>query len=89
MARRRNPAASQAGRTCSNAEWFNSIHAPPNQTEKTMKKFLKDALEIVGGILTLILFVVLFWLFLSATPDQYSAECEALREEMQQKGLIK
>lgn len=53
-----------------------------------MKKFLKSALEIIGGLLFMALVVILFWLFLIATPDQYSAECEALREEMQQKGLI-
>ena len=53
-----------------------------------MKKFLKSALEIIGGILTIALIIILFWLFLIVTPDQYSAECEALREEMQQKGII-
>ena len=54
-----------------------------------MKKILKSTLEIIGGILTIALIIILFWLFLIVTPDQYSAECEALREEMQQKGLIK
>ena len=54
-----------------------------------MKKFLMAALEVVGGILTIALIIILFWLFLVITPDQYSAECEALRDEMQQKGLIK
>ena len=53
-----------------------------------MKKKLKAALEIIGGILTIALIIILFWLFLVITPDQYSAECEALREEMQQKGII-
>ena len=53
-----------------------------------MKKKLKAALEIIGGILTMLLFILLLWLFLIVTPDQYSAECEALREEMQQKGII-
>lgn len=89
MGERRNPVASQAGRTCSNAEWFNSIHAHHLKERKAMKKFLKSALDIIGGILTMILFILLFWLFLVVTPDQYSAECEALREEMQSKGLIK
>ena len=54
-----------------------------------MKKFLKSALDFIGGLLLMALVVILFWLFLIATPDQYSAECEALREEMQSKGLIK
>ena len=54
-----------------------------------MKKFLMAALEVVGGILTIALIIILFWLFIMITPDQYSAECEALRDEMQQKGLIK
>lgn len=54
-----------------------------------MKKILKSTLEIIGGILTISLIIILFWLFLIVTPDQYSSECEALREEMQQKGLIK
>lgn len=56
--------------------------------EKIMKKFLMAALEVVGGILTIALIIILFWLFLVITPDQYSAEYEALREEMQQKGII-
>lgn len=53
-----------------------------------MKKILKSTIEIIGGILTIALIIILFWLFLVITPDQYSAECEALREEMQQKGII-
>jgi len=53
-----------------------------------MKKFLMNALEVVGGILAIALIIILFWLFIVITPDQYSAECEALREEMQQKGII-
>lgn len=52
-----------------------------------MNKFLMNALEVVGGILTFALIIILFWLFLVITPDQYSAECEALRDEMQQKGI--
>lgn len=66
-----------------------STHLHNKQKEKIMKKFLKSALEFIGGLLFMALVVILFWLFLIATPDQYSAECEALREEMQQKGLIK
>lgn len=64
-------------------------HLHNKQKEKIMKKFLKSALEFIGGLLLMALVVILFWLFLIVTPDQYSAECEALREEMQQNGLIK
>ena len=53
-----------------------------------MKKFMTNAIEIVGWIMTIALMIILFWLFLVITPDQYSAECDALREEMQQKGII-
>ena len=53
-----------------------------------MKKFMMNALEIVGLILTISLMIILFWLFLVITPDQYSAECDALRDEMQRKGII-
>ena len=66
-----------------------STHLHNKQKEKIMKKFLKSALDFIGGLLLMALVVILFWLFLIATPDQYSAECEALREEMQSKGLIK
>ena len=59
-----------------------------NTKGKTMKKILKSTIEIIGGILAIALIIILFWLFLVITPDQYSAECEALREEMQQKGII-
>jgi len=65
-----------------------STHLHNKQKEKIMKKFLMNALEVVGGILAIALIIILFWLFIVITPDQYSAECEALREEMQQKGII-
>ena len=53
-----------------------------------MKKFLINAIEVVGGILTIAFVIILFWLFLVITPDQYSAECEALRDEIHQNGVI-
>ena len=40
--------------------------------------------DFFGGVLFAIMVVVLFWLYLIVTPDQYSAECEALRYEMEQ-----
>lgn len=43
---------------------------------------MKDIMEIAGATLTLLLFALLAWLFLTITPDQYSAECEALRAEI-------
>lgn len=48
---------------------------------------LKSALDFIGGLLMVAIVVILFWMFLIGTPVQYSAECEALREEMQSKGL--
>ena len=50
------------------------------------RRRLRAAGEVVAGILTLALFVLLAWLFLVATPEQYSAECEALRPEMEAQG---
>ncbi|MGN0844725.1 MAG: hypothetical protein ACI4QT_05830 [Kiritimatiellia bacterium] len=45
-------------------------------------KMLSTVLEIVGGTITILLFVVMIWLFLIVTPDQFSAECEILQMEM-------
>ena len=42
----------------------------------------KEVLEAIGGTITMILFALLAWLFLIATPDQCSAECELIRAEM-------
>ena len=50
------------------------------------RRRIRAAGEVVAGILTLALFVLLAWLFLVATPEQYSAECEALRAEMEAQG---
>lgn len=50
------------------------------------RRRLRAAGEVVAGILTLAMFVLLAWLFLVATPEQYSAECEALRAEMEAQG---
>lgn len=50
------------------------------------RRMFSAAGEVAGGILTLALFVLLAWLFLAATPDQFSAECEALRAEMEARG---
>lgn len=56
------------------------------RSRKAWRRRVRGWLEIIGGILTLALFVLLAWLFLVATPEQYSAECEALRAEMEAQG---
>ena len=43
---------------------------------------MKTLLEILGGVAAIALFALLAWLYLLATPAQFSAECEALRAEM-------
>ena len=50
------------------------------------RRRLKALGDIAAGILTLAAFALLAWLFLAATPEQYSAECEALRAEMETQG---
>lgn len=55
----------------------------------TMKRETLESIgEIVGGILVMILAVVFFWLCLLITPDQYSAECEYQREQVQKGGVL-
>jgi len=56
------------------------------RSRRAWRKRIRGWLEIVGGILTLALFALLAWLFLIATPEQYSAECELLRAEMEAQG---
>ena len=56
------------------------------RSRRAWRKRIRGWLEIMGGILTLALFVLLAWLFLVATPEQYSAECELLRAEMEARG---
>ena len=53
-----------------------------------MRNIMKSALDIIGGVFVMALVVIMFWLFLVITPDQNSAESDALREEMRQKGII-
>ena len=50
------------------------------------RRRLEAAGEIVAGVFTLALLALAAWLFLAATPDQFSAECEALRAEMEAQG---
>lgn len=50
------------------------------------RKRLEAAGEVVSGVLALALLALAAWLFLVATPDQCSAECEALRAELEAQG---
>ena len=50
------------------------------------RRRLRAAGEVVAGVLAFALLALAAWLFLAATPDQFSAECEALRAEMEAKG---
>ena len=43
-----------------------------------------DVKELAGCVVFGLLVWLLFWIYLIVTPDQYSAECEALRYEMEQ-----
>lgn len=52
------------------------------------KELVTSVFEAIGGLLVIAMFIFLAWLFLVITPDQNSAECDALREEMRQKGII-
>ena len=53
---------------------------------RVRRRRLRAAGEVVAGVLALAMFALLAWLFLAATPDQFSAECEALRAEMEAQG---
>ena len=53
---------------------------------RVRRRRLKAAGEVVAGVLALALLALVAWLFLAATPDQFSAECEALRAEMETQG---
>ena len=48
----------------------------------------QDIMEIVGGIFFAVVVILLFWLYLFATPDQLSAECEYQSEQMQKGGAL-
>lgn len=48
-----------------------------------MKMWLEDICEAVGAVLVMLMMFILAWLFLLATPDQRSAEADAVAEEME------
>ena len=49
--------------------------------KKIRREHIKEAIAL---IIAVPLFALLFWLFLFATPDQMSAECDYLKYQMQQ-----
>lgn len=52
---------------------------------KIMKRItLEDVKELVGCVVFGLMVWIAFWIYLILTPDQYSAECEAMRYEMEQ-----
>ncbi len=53
---------------------------------RVRRRLLRAVGEVVAGVLALALLALVAWLFLAATPDQFSAECEALRAEMETQG---
>ena len=44
---------------------------------------LGDVKELAGCVVFGLLVWLFFWLYLIVTPDQHSAECEAMRYEME------
>ena len=46
------------------------------------KRVMADAIEHIEEILVILFFALLAWLYLMATPDQSSAECDALQDEI-------
>ena len=44
---------------------------------------MKKTIQVIGGTIAILFLLLMVWLFLIATPDQFSAECEILREEME------
>jgi len=46
-------------------------------------QLLKTVAEAIGILAFALLVVALFWLYLIATPDQMSAECDRQRAEME------
>lgn len=56
------------------------------EEERALEKKIRreNIKEAIALIIAVPLFVLLFWLYLVATPDQMSAECEYLMYQMQQ-----
>lgn len=56
--------------------------------DKKKEKVLACAINAIGLLAVAFGMFVLAWLFAVATPDQNSAECDALAEEMQGGGTV-
>lgn len=52
-----------------------------------MKITIHDIAEFVGCVVTLLMFVLLAWLFLIVTPDQMSAEYDKAVEDAEKAGI--
>ena len=48
-----------------------------------VKIWLANFCEAVGMVLGMLILIILAWLFLLATPDQRSAEADAVAEEIE------
>lgn len=70
-------------------EWDRQLSGmTPEEYDRAMRRRawrrrIEVAGEIAAGVFTLALLALAAWLFLVATPDQFSAECEALRAELE------
>ena len=51
----------------------------------TMERItFEDVKELAGCVMFGLLVWLSLWIYLIVTPDQYSAECEAVREQMKE-----
>ena len=53
------------------------------QSEARKQRRREIVAETIGGLVILLGMALLAWLFLAMTPPQASAECDALREEIE------
>ena len=61
----------------------NSLYEKTEREIEIEKEIRRENIkEAIALIIAVPLFVLLFWLFLVGTPDQYSAEAEYLRLQM-------
>lgn len=54
--------------------------------KNSTRRIMANAIEISGGLIALLLFALLAWLFLICTPDQYSAEADLERAAWRHRG---
>ena len=48
------------------------------------KMLVEDICDAVGAVFAFLVLILAAWLFLLATPDQFSAEAEACAQEIEQ-----